>query len=49
MSTWTEYILEKQRKQIAKITSFKQNLAAEIYYKFKLSFFIIKSGKWDQL
>ena len=49
MSTWTEYISEKKSKQMAKIALFKQNLAAEIYYKFKLSFFIIKSVKLDLL
>ena len=36
---------KKRRKQIAKIASFIQKLAADIDYKFKLSFFIIKSVK----
>ena len=37
-------ISKKWRKQIAKIALFKQNSAFEIDYKFKLSFFITKSG-----
>ena len=42
-------IRKKRRKQIAKFASFIQKLAADIDYKFKLSFFIIKGVKLDLL